>query len=190
MTGLKKIVIDTSIFINPQSLKFFGSNSQEALVNFVQKARRRKILLYMPPSTFEELLKFLKDVNLPLEELSYIIKKPPKKYEIFVPSLFLYELVEEMRRRINKGLRIAEKYSRYGLSKKKEEEELIKSLREEFRIALREGMIDSIQDVDLLILAKELESPLLSSDQGLITWAQKLGIETLSLKEAKSFLFS
>jgi len=186
----KKIIIDTSIFINPQSLIFFGSTPQQALENFIEKAKNKKVILYMPPSTFEELTKFLKETPIIPKALSYIRKKPPKKYEIFIPSLFLYELVEEMRKRINKGLRITEKYTRYGLSKKKGEQELIKALREEFRIALREGIIDSIQDVDLLILAKELESPLLSSDQGLITWAQKLGIETLNLKEVKSFLFS
>ena len=87
-------------------------------------------------------------------------------------------------------MRIAEKYTRYGLAKKKNEEDLIKNLRDEFRMALREGIIDSKQDIDLLILAKEIESPILSSDQGLIKWADKLGIEALDLQEIKEVFFS
>jgi len=94
-----------------------------------------------------------------------------------------------MRLRINKGLRIAEKYTRYGISGRKPEEELIKSLRDEYRVALREGIIDSRQDIDLLALAKEIESPVLSSDQGLIKWAEKLGIEALTLEEVKTVLY-
>ncbi len=93
----KKIIIDTSIFINPQSLIFFGSTPQQALENFIEKAKNKKVILYMPPSTFEELTKFLKETPIIPKALSYIRKKPPKKYEIFIPSLFLYELVEEMR---------------------------------------------------------------------------------------------
>ncbi|MBN2120429.1 MAG: RNA ligase partner protein [Candidatus Omnitrophica bacterium] len=184
----KKIVADTSIFINPDSLKAFGQNPQDALISFIEKTRKQGILVYMPPSIMEELLKFLDHKHIPKDILSYIRKKPPKKYEIFTPSLFLYELVEEVRIRINKGLRIAEKYTRLGLSGDKSEEELIKKIRDEFRVALREGIIDSKQDIDFLILAKELEAPILTSDQGLIKWADKLGIEALDLEEIREVL--
>ena len=189
MRKYEKIVVDTSIFINPDSLKAFGQDSLSSFSAFIQKAKEKSIAVYMPPSIFEELTKFL-GTNIISDELfSFIIKKPPKKYEIFIPSLFLYEFVEEARLRINKGLRIAEKYTRYGISDKKSEEDLIKSLRDEYRIALREGIIDSKQDIDLLILAKEIDSPILSSDQGLIKWAERLGIEALILEEVKTILF-
>ena len=144
----------------------------------------------MPPSVLNETLFFLDTKDIPTEVTSYIIKKPPKKYEIFVPSLFLYEIIEEMRTRINKGLRIAEKYTRYGINQKKPEQDLIKSLREEFRVALREGIVDSKQDIDLMILSKEIESSLLTADQGLIKWAQKLGIICLDLTETRQVLFT
>jgi RNA ligase partner protein len=186
----KKVVVDTSIFINPDSLKAFGEDPQQALCSFIEKAQKHKILIYMPPSIMDELLKFLDTRHLSKETLSYIRKKPPKKYEIFIPSLFLYEFVEETRLRVNKGLRIAEKYTRLGLSGKKGEDELIRKMRDEFRVALREGIIDSRQDIDLLILAKELEIPILTSDQGLIKWADKLGIEALDLEEIRKVLNS
>ena len=184
----KKLVIDTSIFINPDSLKAFGKDPQDALNNFMEKAKKHRLTVYMPPSIMEELLKFLDTRRVSKEALAAIRKKSPRKYEVFTPSLFLYELVEETRARVNKGLRIAEKYTRLGIAGKKSEEELIKKMRDEFRVALREGIIDSRQDIDLLILAKELEIPILTSDQGLIKWADKLGIEALDLEELRDVM--
>jgi uncharacterized protein len=186
----EKITVDTSVFINPDSFSLIDKNSQAAFCTFIEKAKKKNIPVYIPPSVMRELFGFLNPDRIPKDLISWIRKKPPKKYEIFVPSLFLYELIEETRQRTNKGLRIAEKYSHYSFSKKKPEEDLIKGLRTEFRTALREGIIDSKQDVDLLILAKELNSPLISADQGLIEWADKLGVESIPIPEIKEILFS
>ena len=94
-----------------------------------------------------------------------------------------------MRKRINKGLRIAEKYSRPDL-KKKNEEQLIQTLRQEYRTALREGMVDSKEDFDLILLAKELKAYLATYDKGLIKWANKLGISCIGSEELKEFFKS
>ena len=106
--------------------------------------------------------------------------------------MFVYEFIEEMRLRINKGLRIAEKYSRKSLhnaagtkSKRSPDETLIKTLRQEYRVALREGVLDSKQDFDLLLLAKELNAYLATIDGGLIHWAQKIGICCITAEELK-----
>ena len=88
-----------------------------------------------------------------------------------------------MRARINKGLRIAEKYSRLNNN-----EESIKNLRREYRVALREGVIDSKEDFDLILLAKELDAYLATSDQGLVTWARKLGINCIGAEELKELI--
>jgi len=188
MNKFKEIAVDTNIFINPDAFRLFGRNPKEALCNFIDKSKEKEILIYMPPSIFSETMRFIEG-KIPPATLSYISRKPPKKYEIFVPAMFLYELTEEIRLRINKGLRIAEKYTRYGSQGKKDENSLIKSLRDEFRVALREGIIDSKQDIDLIILAKGLNTPILSADQGLIKWADKLGVESLDLNEIKEYLF-
>ncbi len=184
----QKITVDTSVFINPDAYSLIDKNSEKALCTFINKAKEKDIPVYIPPSVMKELFGFLTVKNIPKGIISWIRKKPPKKYEIFVPSLFLYELIEETRLRTNKGLRIAEKYSNYSFDKKKKKEDLIKALRAEFRTALREGIIDSKQDVDLLILAKELNSPLISADQGLLKWARKLGIECISVEDIKEIL--
>ena len=117
-----------------------------------------------------------------------------------IPSLFFYEFIEEFRIRINKGLRIAEKYARKDFKKcweahtkaegdlRREYEEIIKKLREEYSIALREGIVDSKEDIDLLLLAKELDALLATSDNGLIKWAQKLGVHCIGAEELKKLV--
>ncbi len=182
-----KIVIDTNIFINPDARCYFGKTPKEALNNFlVLLEHKPEITCYMPPSIYNELTKFVGLSHISKKSV-LINKKPPSKYELSIPSLLFYEFIEEMRNRINKGLRIAEKHTRKAL-KEKHEEEIIKSLREEYRIALREGIIDSRQDCDLLLLSKELKAYLATSDKGLIDWAYKLGVNCISAQELKTFV--
>jgi len=99
-----------------------------------------------------------------------------------------YELVEEMRIRINKGLRVAEDAVRSVTQKGMDE--TIKDLRKKYREALREGIIDSKEDVDLIFLSLELKATLVTGDQGLIKWADKLGIEWIVPEKFKDFLLS
>ncbi|MDP2924625.1 MAG: RNA ligase partner protein [Candidatus Omnitrophota bacterium] len=195
------IVIDTSIFVNPDSRTIFGQSPEAALCNFLARLQEKKsINCYMPPSVYEELLKFFE--NKPsLKETILINKKPPASYQAPIPSLFLYEFIEEFRLRLNKGLRVAEKYARKDLKAfllqtqtktsshpTREDEEIIKRLREEYRTALREDIIDSKEDVDLILLAKELDALLATSDNGLVKWAQKLGIHCIGAEELNKLL--
>jgi hypothetical protein len=184
-----KVVLDTSIFVNPDSRVFFGKTPREALVNFLDKLKDKKTIhCYMPPSVYEELMSFVEKLP-PAQKTTPINKKPPSSYQSSVPAMLVYEFIEEMRLRINKGLRIAEKYTRKGLSAtKNNEEDLIKVLRQEYRTALREGIIDSKQDFDLVLLAKELNAHLATSDAGLITWARKLGITCIDAEELKEVI--
>jgi RNA ligase partner protein len=193
-----KVVLDTSIFVNPDSRHLFGETPQEALLNFLDKMKDKKeISCHIPPSVYEELMQFMEG-PLPIKRTILIDKKPPSSYETPVPALLVYEFIEEIRSRINKGLRVAEKYARKGLKsclsdsqllgKEGKEEEIIKNLREEYRTALREGIIDSKEDFDLILLAKEINAVLVTSDNGLIQWAQKLGITCMGTQELKELL--
>lgn len=187
------IVLDTSIFVNPDSRAYFGNTPKEALSNFLDQLKNKKqINCYIPPSVYEELAKFI-DKFPPTQKTILINKKPPASYQTPVPAMLVYEFIEEIRLRINKGLRIAEKYTRKGLaapipSKKERNEELIKNLRQEYRVALREGIIDSKEDFDLVLLAKELNAYLATSDLGLVKWAQKLGITCINAQELKALM--
>jgi len=187
-----KIVLDTSIFVNPDSRSFFGNTPFEALSNFLDRLKDKKhISCYIPPSVYEELIKFI-DKLPPAKKIILINKKPPSSYQLAVPAMLVYEFIEEMRLRINKGLRIGEKYAREALKhpsgRKKKDDEIIKSLRVEYRNALRDGIIDSKEDFDLILAAKELNAYLATSDQGLIKWAAKLGITCISAQELKEVI--
>ncbi|MCF7887245.1 MAG: RNA ligase partner protein [Candidatus Omnitrophica bacterium] len=183
-----KIVLDTSIFVNPDSRKFFGKTPRGALTNFIDTVKDKKnITCYIPPSVYQELINFTRE--LPADKDVIIKKKAPASYQDSVPALLFYEFIDETRTRINKGLRISEKYTRKGLKKEDDRQtaqELIQAVRQEYRIALREGILDSKEDFDLILLAKELKATLATSDKGLIKWAQKLGIICLSAEELKT----
>jgi len=189
------IVLDTSIFVNPDSRFLFGQSPKEALNAFLEAiADKKDITCYIPPSVYEELSKFIEN-PLAAQKAVLINKKPPSSYEMPVPAMLVYEFIEEMRMRINKGLRIAEKYGRKeiqqtaaGRSKREHDEALIKSLREEYRTALREGILDSKEDFDLILLAKELDAYLATTDGGLIKWARKLGICCITPEELKELV--
>ncbi len=184
----KKIILDTNIFINPASFCFFGRNAEEAFSNFLQQAmQNRTISLYMPVSVFDELSKFININSIDPGLVRSILRKSPKRYELPVPGLFLYELVEEMRYRTNKGLRIVEKYI-YKAQHQPDLTPLVASSRQEYRVALREGIIDSREDIDLLLLARELKAFLATADNGLAKWADKLGISLLCTEDLKIFL--
>lgn len=194
MKNTLKIVIDTSIFINPDSHHLFGKTPKEALTNFLGDLKEKTVIkCYIPPSVYEELMKFMES-GIAAEDFIIIDKRPPASYQSAVPALLVYEFIEEVRQRINKGLRVAEKHTRRGLKdyvedrSQDDEKEIIKNLRDEYRRALREGIIDSKEDFDLILLAKEIGAHLATSDQGLVKWAQKLGITCLSAKELKETL--
>lgn len=185
----RKIVIDTSVFINPDVRESFGKNPEEAINEFLKIVKQTKHFeFYMPTSVHKELMYFLEEKKIS-KDFYYLIRvKSPDKHRILCPAIFFYELVEEMRVRINKGLRAAENavrnVSQKGL------DETIKDLRKKYREALREGIIDSKEDVDLIFLSLELKATLVTGDQGLISWADKLGIEWIIPNKFKDFLIS
>lgn len=182
-----KVVLDTSLFVNPDVRTSLGTTPTEALETFLYLASQIHILqFFMPPSIFEELLHFIDKDKIPGDLLVILHQKPPKRHELKCPAFLLYELIEDIRERVNKGLRIAEKAVRSAENKKADE--IIQDLRRKYREALREGIIDSKEDVDLLLLAMELDALLITADQGLIQWAEKLGIQWLFPDRFKDYL--
>ena len=185
----EKVVLDTSLFVNPEVRTDFGKTPTEAIENFLSIAAQIPILeFYMPPSIFQELFNFIDENKVSGDLLTIIRQKPPKRHELSCPAFLLYELIEDIRERVNKGLRVAEKAVRD--IKKGEEKEVIQSLRRNYREALREGIIDSKEDVDLILLAKELDALLVTIDHGVIKWAEKLGIRWLMPDRFKDYLLS
>lgn len=185
----EKVVLDTSLFVNPEIRVDFGKTPTEAIEGFLFLASQIPTLeFYMPSSIFRELLNFIDADRVSGDLIAMLRQKPPSRHELSCPGFLLYELVEDIRERVNKGLRIAEKAVRN--TAKQDEKEVLQVLRRNYREALREGIIDSKEDVDLILLAKELDALLVTADNGAIKWAEKLGIRWLLPTKFKAYLLS
>lgn len=182
-----RLVLDTSVFTNPEVYKVFGKNPTEALNAFLPLAAKTEgVEVFMPTSIYNELMNFVEPSQLP-QDLQLIIKrKSPKKYAMTVPAFLLYELIHDVRVRVDKGLRVAEEAVR--TSHKIPHPETITTLRKRYREALREGIIDSKEDVELILLAMELDGVVVTADKGIITWAEKLGIRWIDAGNLKGVM--
>ena len=134
---------------------------------------------------------------------TWLVKKAPDRYKVKVPSKIFYEYVDYMRSRINKGMNISEEavwesvsrcitLSDEGKNLRETKEEIerevvgsiIRKFREKYRAALRYGILDSAPDIDVLLLAKELDAAVVSQDLGIQRWAEQLGLRFM---ESRSF---
>lgn len=181
---MRKFVIDTSVFVNPQAARSFGSNAKKALSAFVKLVSKRKDLeFYMPASIFIELRNF---VQQDVGKLELVVKKrSPNVYAIYLPAAVFYDFVENVRERINKGLRLAEAFAK---DNKLNNVEKLKNLREKYKEVMRAGIVDSKEDFELVLLAKELEATLVSADEGVLDFGNKIGCEILHASKLKSIL--
>jgi hypothetical protein len=185
----ESFVIDTSIFTNTDVSIAFGKSPTTALKGFLKLiSKLERPCFYMPPSIYRELMNFVDVDKIPKDLQVKIFQKPPRKYEMSVPAFLLYELIEDVRRRIDKGLRVAEQAVRDVVMDA--ETETITNLRKKYRSALREGIIDSKEDVDLILLAKELDGILVTADVGIMTWADKLGIRFIESRNLRGIIES
>ncbi|MEW6529040.1 MAG: RNA ligase partner protein [Candidatus Micrarchaeota archaeon] len=181
---MRKFVIDTSVFVNPQIYCNFGANPKKAIAGFTKAVSRKKdIEFYMPSSVFNELKNF---VDNDIEKLELIVKRrSPNVYAIYLPAAVFYDFIEEIRERINKGLRLAEDFAR---DNKPDNAEKLKKLREKYKEAMRTGIVDSKEDFELVLLAKELEATLVSADEGILNFGNKTGCEILHASKLKNLI--
>jgi hypothetical protein len=176
---MNRFVLDTSIFTNPDVFRAFGPDAQEAIRTFARLARATGSEFFMPGSVYEELGK-IKDLSEVAADFESIVRiRSPRKHMLTIPGTLLYELIEEVRYRIDRGLRIAEEAAKEATQTTADPGKLINKLRGRYREALRQGILDSKEDVDVLLLSFELEGSLVCADEGLRKWADKVGIEII-----------
>lgn len=65
---------------------------------------------------------------------------------------------------------------------------VISDLRSEYRKTLRRGVLDSREDFDLLILARELDAGVVTEDTGIINWAEDFGLRYLRGRDFPTLL--
>ncbi|MEO0209468.1 MAG: RNA ligase partner protein [candidate division WOR-3 bacterium] len=131
--------------------------------------------VYLTPNTLNEISTF---VQIPSNFQKFFRVKSPNKYKIKIPGIILYNFVGEMRDRINRGLRVSEKAVREFNDK----DNAIRYLRENYRRVMREGIVDSKEDIDTILLAIEQKAILSTADEGQIKLAMELGIEIIEPK--------
>ncbi len=188
---MESFVLDTSVFTNPDVYSQFEKDQLGAIENFITLASHSRAKFFMPTSVYEEFNKMVELGSLkPRFELAVRIRSP-RRFNLMVPAEFLYEFIEEVRYRINKGLRIAEEHTKEaGRLAQEDVGRLINKLREKYREALRTGIIDSKEDLDVLLLAYELDGILVSGDEGLRNWADKVGIKLIDPRSFRVILES
>lgn len=206
---MEKFVIDTNFFVNLEIKGGFGKNPIEIVKNFVQLAKKakenQKADFYMPPRVIDEFVSFFGQSELYQNIISVITIKSPDSHKISLNANIFYQLIDEVRGRAYRGLRIAEELvvkagktmvGQKNLTKiafDKKIGEIIKNLRERYRQATRFNFIDSLADLDLIILSKEIDGYLISSDEGVVRWGRIFGVKELPprlFRERLLFLLS
>ena len=202
----QRFVLDTSLFITEEIRRGDEDleDALERLLGLIAEARLQlDISCYVPPSIYEELLGMLRDRDVDPEIVAklntWIIKKNPDRYEVMIPAELVYGFIEEMSERVNRGLRVSEKAVRKAENHQEAEVEseheyvsqvdrVISDLREEYRRTLRQGVLDSQEDFDLLVLARELEAGVVTEDTGIINWAEDFGLRYMKGRDFPTLL--
>jgi len=189
----QRFVLDTSLFLTPEIRE--GDEDVEAacreLLDLIAEAKLvHNISCYMPPSIKTELTEMLADRSVDDEVLTsldtWVITKAPAHHEVMIPADIVYGFIDEMSDRVDRGLRVSEKAVRKAEESRAETieehdymtevDKVISDLRDEYRDTLRQGVLDSREDFDLLILAKELDAGVVTEDTGIINWAEDFGL--------------
>ena len=180
-------VIDTNFFVNLQRSIDLGKNKKEVVANFIKLSSplitNNNIKLITTPGALKEIESFFEDQK-PIQDLLKILTiNSPSLNELSFSAVLFFDLVEEIGKRLYRGLRIAEEPIKQMVSQTNPKKELariyIKELRDKYRRATREGFLDSTIDLELILLAKQTNAVIVTSDKGLLTWARKFGCQEI-----------
>ncbi|MFZ1619709.1 MAG: RNA ligase partner protein [Microgenomates group bacterium] len=194
---MEKYVLDTNLLFNMDANLGFGNTTNvvmEGLTKAMKEARAAKTAeFYMPPRIIDEIMSFFENKEEPLMKsfLEQITVKSPDLGKNPVALHFLYELVDDIRKRSYRGLQIAEEefeaiatqmMGKEVLPKKEFQMTIgkhIKGLRDRYRQATRAGFLDSLADLDLIVLAKEEAAYIVTTDEGVKRWGRLLGVKEI-----------
>ena len=196
---METYILDTNLFFNMEAGIDLGGKTETVVKNLTKAIKKLKkseeAQFYMPPRVVEEILSFFEDKNQPFlqEFLSEVVVKAPNILDITIPAQIFYQLVDDARLRNYRGVTIAEEEMKKAalllmpeprdLPKKNFEIKIgpvIKNFRDRYRNATRFGFLDSIADLDLIMLAKELDGLVVSTDEGVIKWGRIFGVRELA----------
>lgn len=194
---MESFILDTNLFFNIGAGLGMGKTTEEIVLKLTETIKKlkknSKAIFYMPPRIIDEFLSFFenKEQEFIKNFLSCINIKSPNQSEVDFSSKIFYQLVEDIRNRSYKGLNIAEEeitktgehMSGKKIESKKEFQmtigKFIKTFRDRYRNATRTGFLDSVADLDLIVLSKEVDGFLVTSDEGVLSWGRTFGIKEM-----------
>ena len=194
---MENFVLDTNLFFNMEAGISLGKTTEDvmkAVIAFANNARTAKTAaFYMPPKIADEIRGFFPDGETEtLKELFTVVTiKAPDTADISFPAHVFYRIVDDVRGRSYRGLQIAEeeveKTAREMMGKEvldkvpfqKAMGSVKKNLRMRYRNATRAGFLDSVADLDLIVLAKELDGAVVTTDEGVLVWARHFGVKEM-----------
>jgi RNA ligase partner protein len=194
---MESFILDTNLFFNIGAGLGMGKNTEEIVVRLTEIIRRLKknnqAKFYMPPRIVDEFLSFFdnKEQSFIKDFLSAINIQSPNSSELEFSSNVFYKLIEDIRNRSYRGLNIAEeeivKAGEMTMGKKYESKKdfqitigkFVKNFRDRYRNATRTGFLDSVADLDLIVLSKEVDGYLVTSDEGVLLWGRTFGIKEM-----------
>jgi len=199
MEQTEKFILDTNLFFNTESGLNLGQKTEDVvigLIRLISKLKQgKKADFFMPPKAIEEFLSFFTDKNQSFLQtfISLITIKSPNIQRITLPAGLFYELISDIRARSWRGLQIAEEEmekavlgflpKKIDLKNKKDIQLNLgvykRNLRERYRHATRFGFLDSVTDLELILLSLELDAYLVSTDEGVVNWGRKFAIKEM-----------
>ncbi len=193
---MERYILDTNLLFNMEAHMGLGDTTKAIMTSLTAglgNARKDKKLVAMaPPRIIEEIKSFFEN---PSEEqylndfLSEITVKSPSLTETTISAQVMASYIEESRERGYRGMNVGEEEITHAGAmfmgtealQKKEFQitigKIIKNFRDRYRNATRTGFIDSLADFDLIMLAKEQNANLVSTDEGVILWGRMLGVK-------------
>ncbi|WP_458205579.1 RNA ligase partner protein [Haladaptatus sp. NG-SE-30] len=192
----QRFVLDTSVFLT-EEIRDEDEELESAIDRLLDSIATAKLSLniscYIPPSVHDELTTILRERDVAESVLTkletWVIKKNPARFEVMIPAELVYRFIDEMSSRVDRGLRVSENAVREAFDDGEAEVgSVISDLRSEYRSTLRRGVLDSREDFDLLILARELDAGVVTEDTGIINWAEDFGLRYLRGRDLPSLL--
>jgi RNA ligase partner protein len=190
---MQSYILDTNLFFNMQAGLRFGETTEKVIENMMLCGKEVK--LYMPPRIVEEFLSFFenKEQDILKKLLAEITVKSPNIDSFQFPASIFYTLVDDIRNRSYRGLRTGEEeieqaaqsfMGASSLTKMEFQKKIgvqIKGFRDRYRQATRVGFLDSVADLDIIVLAKEVDGTVISTDEGLLKWSRLFGVKEMSV---------
>lgn len=194
---MNKYILDANIFFNMEAGFNLGKNTKDVVINLTKIIRdlktKRLAEFFMPPRIIDEFLGFFEDKEDPIlkDFLSLVTIKSPDVGKINISANIFYQLIDDIRTRSYRGLNLGEeeieKVAADMMGQQKFDKKdfqikvgtYIKNYRERYRKATRFGFLDSLADLDLIVLAKEQDATIVTSDEGVFRWARTFGVKEI-----------